>query len=167
MAVRAGENEVVAVLLVHGLGNQVGRLVQHLGKLLPGVSGGVVQPGQRYALQRLHIRAVLAVLGVQHLVNGLEAGVGGIVLFQHVVADIVLAVHHQPGLAQPERLGGGGGVLGVGIENTLAQHRVPGAVHADEGIHQIAAVAFHHTAGCCANHSLNNLLIVTRLCPYC
>ena len=43
-------------------------------------------------------------------------------LVEAVLAHVQLAAGLHAGLAQPERLGRGGGVLGVGIENPLGEH---------------------------------------------
>ena len=153
--VRPGEDEVVAILLVHGLNNGLGYLVQSLHQLGAGVAGGVVEQLLGHALQGVQR---LAIVGVNELVNGIQAAPGGGKLFVGVVADFALTFHGHAGLAQPERLGGGGGILGVGVERALSEHGFSGSVLGDEGIHQIGAVASQHSAGSSANHVIKTPL---------
>ena len=155
MAVRAGENEVLAVLLVQVLDDGLGNLVQGLGELLPGVRSGVVEHGQGSARKGLH---GLGVFGVDKLADALQAGPAGLKFLVGVGTHGILALHSHAGLAQLECPGGGSGILGIGVEVALGEYGILGFIPGNKGVHQVTAVAFQNAAGGGSNHIMNTSL---------
>jgi hypothetical protein len=114
-SVVAGEDELVAQLLVEALDHGLGRLPQDLGQGGAALAGGVVLPSDDRDL----IHGIDQI--VQHplyvLVGGVELAVDVLVV-GHLVAGLI----EVP--AQAEGLGGGGGILCVAVEIALSEHLI-------------------------------------------